>query len=469
MKKIVITTFLVFIFAGIFSQNIQRIEGPTTVLKGNPAYYILYFDKETTEDISITLSCTHGKFDNNNFAVTKVIRKNNLFYQFLVTWDNYDFSNAWISAYKTNNYTNKADLNGIKSLNTSGGGGNNNNIDINTVNFGGPEMLLSGKSAMFSFHIPNTYPVEWSYDPNYFEQISNIAGHDYRSISLKAKNVSTAVNTKLLVLSNGKTREKEVMIVPSANIILGSEYICSRETESYSIQNLPSGATVNWSHGYSNNSAPYPELYTNGNNCTITNKYNWSLALSLKAIIKYANGFKHSIFKNVYSISNSNFIPTGTTLNMIGGNTIQTQSMFFNGSALLYFDNLNKRKVWWDNNSVQPASWSFDADRGLLHVNFNPNQSGPYCFKVGFGTASCEKLYTIYLFKSSITRSIGISDVLLNPVSVSVYNIMGYKVYEEKNISNFHIENTNLERGVYILEIIDELGNISKEKVIKTK
>lgn len=53
--------------------------------------------------------------------------------------------------------------------------------------------------------------------------------------------------------------------------------------------------------------------------------------------------------------------------------------------------------------------------------------------------------------------------------NVCIYNLFGSKVYEEKNVINFNIENTNLGKGVYIIESIDDAGKRTQEKVMKTK
>lgn len=56
----------------------------------------------------------------------------------------------------------------------------------------------------------------------------------------------------------------------------------------------------------------------------------------------------------------------------------------------------------------------------------------------------------------------------ITSVKVYVYPT-GSLVYQKKNVVNFDIQNTTLGEGIYILEITDQEGNVTREKVMKSK
>lgn len=57
-----------------------------------------------------------------------------------------------------------------------------------------------------------------------------------------------------------------------------------------------------------------------------------------------------------------------------------------------------------------------------------------------------------------------------SPLHIKVYSLItGSLVYQEKNVVDFNIQNTGLKEGLYIVEKTDSNGNVTKDKVAKTK
>ncbi len=56
------------------------------------------------------------------------------------------------------------------------------------------------------------------------------------------------------------------------------------------------------------------------------------------------------------------------------------------------------------------------------------------------------------------------------PTSIRIYSYLtGSLVYQKKNTISFDIQSTNLGEGIYILEMTDQQGNVTREKVMKGK
>ncbi len=62
------------------------------------------------------------------------------------------------------------------------------------------------------------------------------------------------------------------------------------------------------------------------------------------------------------------------------------------------------------------------------------------------------------------------SSVEPQPTSIRIYSYpTGSLVYQKKNTISFDIQSTNLGEGIYILEMTDQQGNVTREKVMKGK
>lgn len=96
----------------------------------------------------------------------------------------------------------------------------------------------------------------------------------------------------------------------------------------------------------------------------------------------------------------------------------------------------------------------------FTHVGYNA---------LGTGTSKAT-LYIQMEPQIPIERSLKMSEDTKNKtVSIKIYCLKnGLLVYQEKNLVNFNIQNTNLNPDIYILETTDTEGNIFREKVAKT-
>lgn len=101
-------------------------------------------------------------------------------------------------------------------------------------------------------------------------------------------------------------------------------YACSGGAEVFRIlglEKIVGGATVTWSHGYSNNNAPHPHINQNKpqlNQCEVYNPYYWTANYTLTAKITPNNGGESIILrKDIWILSSSNeikatvMLPTG--------------------------------------------------------------------------------------------------------------------------------------------------------------
>ncbi|MCE2733428.1 MAG: T9SS type A sorting domain-containing protein [Chryseotalea sp.] len=183
--------------------------------------------------------------------------------------------------------------------------------------------------------------------------------------------------------------------------IIGNSIICTSQT--YQIDNLPPGATVNWSSTW--NSAPYPTLMQNSplpNQCTINNTYQYPSSTTLTATITttcgtivltkeimsdYANPIQYGTysqqacyFHNTYNPASSGSLPTAlnTPVFLRQGcmATISLQSMV--GKTVSF------------SGSTQPLYWHYNSSQSKLYLQLPYMSAGtPFTFTIS-GEGACQ-------------------------------------------------------------------------------
>lgn len=136
-------------------------------------------------------------------------------------------------------------------------------------------------------------------------------------------------------------------------------------------------------------------------------------------------------------------------------------------------------QCWIENlpaNSV--VYWSAEGDADYLGTQ--PDQSASFGFpRVGTATFIA-KIYLNGILRYTLRESVPVvsldshstmsnSDTAKTIDLVNIYSFpAGAKVYTTKKPIEFNIENTNLKKGIYIIETIDSNGQTTREKVAKT-
>lgn len=272
----------------------------------------------------------------------------------------------------------------------------------------------------------------------------------------------------------------------SSPAIVGSDYVCAQGTESYIISNL-SGLikTITWTNnGRAFSGAPNPIVTVSGHACSIENRYSYPVDIVLLADITLTDGSKLLLSKTVKSLTANVKRPKGMYRsnpgngNFFSGN-LDTDPLYIPTGTIkaeidFVFDNdgyIQNYDIWPDPSSTQPLSWSYDKSGRHLFVKLDPYSYGPYRFIIGKKDNPKDAPCGNYVFTFYLNRTKAlIQSIDSKPASVNIYNInTGFKVYGEKNPTDFNIESTNLDKGIYIIETTDETGKIKREKVMKTK
>ena len=210
--------------------------------------------------------------------------------------------------------------------------------------------------------------------------------------------------------------------------ISGPSTICSQAT--YTVDNLPPGAVVQWSIPYSG--APYPRLNPNVpevNQATITNPNNYPINMTLTANIYMGGNLITTLTKLVAVQSNSTTqygsyyqqgcIVNNVTLRALSG-SINGNYFYLNQGCLAeitLYDMTNKSVSF--NSGYPPSYWSYDATNSKLLVRPAVGSSGvPTTFKITGGcTDKTVQFFTYSLSEGRVSAAFALSP---NPATSTV-------------------------------------------------
>ena len=241
--------------------------------------------------------------------------------------------------------------------------------------------------------------------------------------------MNSGISNGILSVSSENYYPLKRRIYNSCNIsISGPSTLCSQGT--YTVDNLPPGAVVQWSIPYSG--APYPQLSQNVpevNQATITNPNNYPINMTLTANIYMGGNLITTLTKLVAVQSNSTTqygsyyqqgcIVNNVTLRALSG-SINGNYFYLNQGCLAeitLYDMTNKSVSF--NSGYPPSYWSYDATNSKLLVRPAVGSSGvPTTFKITGGcTDKTVQFFTYSLNEGRLSPAFELSP---NPATSTV-------------------------------------------------
>ena len=295
--------------------------------------------------------------------------------------------------------------------------------------------------------------VKWSVDSTFFDIVSqsNNVG-EYRVLVLRPKN--KIGETKISSIYKSKIFDyigdvKLNITKPDYKILNSTSIICLNNTITYSINNLSArlAESITWQAGSN------LTLVSGQGTSTATFKGSGNGKGVVKATVTY-DGVS-------YPIENSDVwvgAPTGSASEIVLEKANVTVYLEANlpGSTNYSWEDLPSRHGY-----IRPDLVS------LMPENINNRYWVTGSNKCG----SKRKLFRVNIGNFEIDPS-SLKSALSEPqpTSIRIYSYpTGSLVYQKKNTISFDIQNTNLGEGIYILEMTDQQGNVTREKVIKGK
>ena len=289
--------------------------------------------------------------------------------------------------------------------------------------------------------------------------------------------------------------------------ISGPSSVCTSGT--YSIDYLPSGATVQWSIPFSG--APYPRLNPNApevNQATITNPNNYPINMTLTANIYMGGNLITTLTKLVAVQSNSttqygSYYQQGCIVNNV---TLRTLSGSINGNyfylnqgclaEITLYDMTNKSVSF--NSGYPPSYWSYDAANSKLLVRPAVGSSGvPTTFKITGGcTDKTVQFFTYSLNEGRLSAAFELSPnpasstvnieiaeetpldnsaAIISPdmkatsinYTIQLWNSFGLVKQVEANQKNYQLELYGVPPGFYYVHVIKDGQTYRSQLVVK--
>ena len=267
---------------------------------------------------------------------------------------------------------------------------------------------------------PTNIPVTWSVTGNFL-----LSDPTNTSVIITRTGIGSGTVTAQFAGLGAATED----ILTNDFSISGPSTICDQAI--YTIDNLPEGATVQWSLAHTG-SVPYPDVIQNIpliNQCTITNEHRYPLTTTLTAQIYYNGNIIHTLTKTVTSTDNSttqygSYYQQGCVVNNV---TLRTLSGSINGNyfylnqgclaEITLYDMTNKSVSF--NSGYPPSYWSYDATNSKLLVRPAVGSSGvPTTFKITGGcTDKTVQFFTYSLNEGRLSPAFELSP---NPATSTV-------------------------------------------------
>lgn len=176
--------------------------------------------------------------------------------------------------------------------------------------------------------------------------------------------------------------------------IIEDTTLCYGSSATFSLNNLPSGLTVQWSitDGYGPST---PTIQTSGNSCTITNNLSMTFSGKLNAKVYKSGNLIATLTKNL--ILYSDFYGQYTSGNLSG--TIDYTHIFYvkpDTYTTISSPSLIGASVSYDNNGTTPSYFSHDSTLGQLRFIMPTNNNGiPILINVDDACGNHFQLYAI--------------------------------------------------------------------------
>lgn len=489
MKKTLLLFFAVIMAVAIDAQDIESFTGLTTVQPGTTEVYYIRFKEGLKKDTKLIFNCAYGKLESSTGPtyIEKMAYSGETFTHVTVFWNDITISGGpYVSVYTETHpgLVKRIDVKIEKIQKPSG-----------TYYITGPEVIYPGETGTYTCKgVGTSDKVNWSYDSSHFEKIVDEVSKDQRNITLKAKKMNTNITSILKAEVNwgGNSSSKDsktdtITIVGNPSIKPESNgVICNNETVSYSVNyhGYYPNSTITWEavenmtlvSGQGTNTATFrtnikfnsnsPQLKTDiilknkdyppleGDLPPLTPKGEGKI----KATIKYNN--------TDFTVENSD-LWIGSPEVVLNQEINERQKLLRFGRGVTHLDPMYTYDEIYYNARGEISS-------AILNWGRFPQSPQTEQIVISNRCGSAVQFFTINPIYSRSLSNLKSEQYLENknnsPVSVKVYSsTTGQLVYQKKNVINFDINNTTLRKGIYILNITDENGNETQEKIKKTE
>lgn len=264
---------------------------------------------------------------------------------------------------------------------------------------------------------------------------------------------------------------------------LETSTICPGSSSTFSLNNLPSGLTVQWSIS-DGSGPPAPTIQKSGNLCTITNNLSMLFTGKLNAKV-YKNGNLLATLTKELILA-PDFYGRYTSDNLSG--TIDYTHIFNvkpGVSTVITSPNLIGASVSYDHTGTTPSSFSLDSSQGKLFMVMPANNGGkPIIINIADACGNHYQLYAIpqgsyHLNISYEGSNINIS---LNEDAVATKSLMhdqlwsyeirsatmgDLKTSKKVNSRSTTISTTGWPKGIYIIKAIIGKEEATEKIVVK--
>lgn len=392
----------------------------------------------------VSLRCTNGVFTINNSSVYNTYATNS--FSLKVKWGNAGRGEIYgedNSGYRTSYVV---------------------NIEKPEVFISGPSSAKYGDVLEYTLSANPSISISsanWGNSAE-FNYVSGQGTSKYKVKVIKneSKSVSNAITVTAQTDYGVLSTIKLVSIEPVFKIYSNESVVCNGENVTYFV----------------NTTGPTPISWQAGNNMTLVSGQE-----SSTPIFK-ASGNNFGVVKATltsggksYNVENSQVWIGAPKYNESADNNQLTQYRDLTETFMLTAPFYGNPTIYeWKVNGTDLSSRYINDDAGTISILFKYLPVGVYEYSVKATNACGTSLIRTFLvtivadpdevpiLKSSTT--IGEE----SPKSIKIYSInTGSLMYTEKGIINFNIENVPLNKGVYLIESVDDKGNVVREKVVK--
>lgn len=498
MKKILLSLIVVLISSiNLSAQEVKSLSGPTTVSAKSVHSYTLYLTDTLTKDTKFIFEVSNGYFGKHN-GTTYVEKEASIGENYInidVYWADVEMVGAYLRAYEKSYPGKVVDIKNIKiTKTTSPVGDTSKAIELP----GELRFMISGDEVTFGYNKRPGYPFykieEWQYDHSLFQEVRKT---DY-SITLRLLDIKEPIMRQAFVTKvqhdNSGTLKWDVNRLTWSFSIHGKPYIQNKESV------ICSGNTsYEIISPFISNTRSKIEWNAGENMKLISNKDFYSATYSsiapgktkVTATVTLDGKDDDKDFHREYVIENSDVwvgpphkSPGGTRPAILCGNLARFEANLPN----LYPEGASKESTYkWNTSDRIAESTRTSISIQTQYTNSTVCASVEITNKCGTtkGEESCvstkgncggtplnpDKPGNGPIGQGGLDP--GLRSAVApepQPTNIRIYSYpTGSIVYQKKNTVNFDIQSTNLGEGIYILEMTDQEGNVTREKVMKSK
>lgn len=443
MKRLLLISLGILLFAGSFAAEVKEITGPTSVTSGDKQTYKVVFTEKLTvaTQFIISIEKDAGIFDNGKSVYNEIISPGKTEIELLVTWS--------------------TSAEGKITITGGRGGGLPKTLAV-TLKKSSSSLPISGSNIILqntteTYQVPNEnyfYPLEWIVDTNLLDIIS---GQGTYKIQVKAKKYieKTYVSVKSKTLGGSIVIDsKEIKISPDFAITALERLVCQESEVSYAVT-FPAGASVVWT--------PVERLSYISGQGTSTAKFKVS-----------GNGFAKVKAKVSYQGKEYNLENSDVWIGKPGIISTSYPSTIIQGDMHTFYADMTGTE------GVTTYKWVKDNGMGGFYIGddgysatIRPTGGNGSMFQFHVDvTNKCGKTsryYSVRVSSGFEERSVSVEDINQPELkSVKVYNLSGVIVHSNDAVNgSFDIKSTPLSDGIYIIEKFDGENRTSEKVILK--